>query len=149
MIITDAAKYYKTIAIVSRLEAQWMREACVVSRPLVLRALVGAAEPEQARRMRRALQDIYHAIDSLTGNRSRTRFPEPLYLHVSPEEMRLLCLFLEHTSAAELHGSLDERAAARVGTLATITPAWDALRSRWTGSVEQALHAQRFQAVSA
>lgn len=137
MIITITAKYYETLEIASRLEAQLIREACVVSRPLILRTLVGMDVPESVRRLQRSLQSIYHGVESVTGRRNIGIW-DSLYLHVSPDEARLLRVFMDQTSAADLHGRFDERVVGRVGTLAVISPAWEAMRARWASSLDEA-----------
>ncbi len=69
MVITTTSNYYKTLVIATRLEAQLMREACLVSRPLILRALAGLEMPEQARRLQRTLQTIYHGVETFLARK--------------------------------------------------------------------------------
>lgn len=135
MITTTSPQYYTTLELTTRLEAQLVREVCVISRPLIQEALarVDVDVPESLRRLRRALQDIYHGVDTIAGSSRGKSFPEPLYLHVSPEEAHLLGHFLKYTSADAIYSRFDERALARVGSLASVTTLWDALRLRWTG----------------
>jgi hypothetical protein len=136
MIITTSSRHYKTLEIATRLEAQLLREVCVISRPLIQESLArtDANVPESLRRLRRTLQDIYHGVDSICSSSRGKSFPEPLYLHVSPEEAHLLGHFLKYTSADAIYNRFDARAMERVGSLASVTILLDGLRLRWTGT---------------